>query len=74
MNKKEIGFSSHFKPHPIHAKRKLIKQIKMGLGNPAGIIIKIIDIHLNGQAGDHLLIYSQSKMIVYLVLIVNYFN
>ncbi|WEV39604.1 hypothetical protein [Lactobacillus sp. ESL0681] len=25
---------SYFKPHPIHAKRKLIKQIKKGLGNP----------------------------------------
>ncbi|RMC26305.1 MULTISPECIES: hypothetical protein [unclassified Lactobacillus] len=60
---------SYFKPHPLHAKLKLIKQIKKGLGNPQGMIIKIIDIHLNGQTGDHLLIYSQSKTIVYLVAI-----
>ncbi|RMC50933.1 replication associated protein [Lactobacillus sp. ESL0228] len=60
---------SYFKPHLLHAKLKLIKQIKKGLGNPAGTPIKIIDIHLNGQTGNHLLIYSQSKTVVYLVAI-----
>lgn len=66
---KRIPLPDYFYVHPLHVPKDLIQRLKRDFGLNHHATIKILELHMDGHNGNHLLVYYDNEQFTVLLAI-----
>jgi len=56
-----VPLPAYFYVHSLHVPRELTQRLKRDLGLDSRAVIRVLELHLDGHNGDHLLVYYDDE-------------